>query len=89
MRITFAVLADLLKHGREIECRYTGRDYSITNSRHQWRFCCDIEGTTVTLCAFSEFETLVEKTGSLEIGGVSVEDIFNKQLGNLEVLGIL
>ena len=87
--ITFSELADYLMHGREIEFRYEGKDYSITNCHYEWQFCCDTDGTTITLCAFSEFDVLVDKVRSLEIDGVSIELIFNKHLGCLDVLDVL
>ena len=88
-KITFDELADYLMHGREIEFRYEGKDYSVTNSHHEWHFCCDTDGTTITLCEFSEFDILVERIRCLEIDGVSTERIFNEDLGGLDVLDIL
>ena len=61
MHIIFNDLADYLRHGREIEFRYEGKDYSITNCHYEWQFCCDTDGTTIKLCAFHEFDVLVEK----------------------------
>ena len=87
--ITFNDLADYLKHGREIEFRYEGKEYSITNSNFEWHFCCDTDGTTITLCAFPEFDVLVDRVKHLKVGSISVEEIFDKHLGNLDVLGIL
>ena len=88
-KITFDELADYLMHGREIEFRYAGRDYSVTNSHHTWHFCCDTEGTTITLCEFPEFDVLVDKVRHLEIDGVSVEKIFDEDLGGLDVIDVL
>ena len=88
-RISFDELADYLIHGREIEFRYEGKDYSITNSHHEWHFCCDTDGTTITLCAFSEFDVLVDKIRGLEIDGINISRIFNGHLGDLDVLDIL
>jgi len=89
-QITFYELADYLMHGREIEFRYEGREYSITNSHHEWNFCCDTDGTVITLCGFPEFDILVEKVRGIEIDGVSVERIFSGHPpGDLEVLDIL
>ena len=48
--ITFSSLADYLLHGREIEFKYEDKEYSITNSHYEWHFCCDTDGTTITLC---------------------------------------
>lgn len=88
-QIAFRDLADYLMHGREIEFRYKDKDYSITNSHHEWHFCCDTDGTTVALCAFSELDILVDKVRSLEIDGVRIEQIFNESLGRLDVIDVL
>lgn len=89
LTITFTDLADYLKHGREIEFRYDGKEYSITNSHHEWHFCCDTEGSTIALCAFSEFDVLIDKISRLEIDNISIAEIFNEHLGELEVLAVL
>lgn len=88
-KITFDELADYLMHGREIEFRYEGKDYSITNSHHEWYFCCDTDGKTIRLCEFSEFDILVERARCLEIDGVSIERIFNEDFGGIDVLDVL
>ena len=85
----FNDLADALMHGREIEFRYEGKDYSITNSHGEWHFCCDTDGTSVPLCAFPEFELLVARVKKLEIAGTSVEEIFNRQSGGPDLLAVL
>lgn len=87
--ITFNELADYLMHGREIEFRYEGKHYSITNSHNEWHFCCDTDGTSIALCVFFEFDILVDKVRRLEIDGISIEYIFNEHLGGLDVLDIL
>lgn len=89
LQISFNDLGDYLRHGREIEFRYEGKDYSITNCHYEWQFCCDTDGTTIKLCAFHEFDVLVEKIRCLEIDGISIEDIFDKSFGDLDVLDIL
>lgn len=87
--ITFSELADYLMHGREIEFRYGGKDYSITNSHYEWHFCCDTDGTTIRLCEFHKFDVLVDKVRNIEIEEISIENIFNERLGKLEILDIL
>ena len=89
MSITFEELADYLKHGREIEFGYADKDYSITNCKHEWQFCCDTDITTIKLCSFPEFDILVEKIRCLDIDGITVEQIFNERLGDLKILDIL
>ena len=88
-KITFNELADYLMHGREIEFRYEGKAYSITNRRHEWIFCCDTDGTTVPLCAFPAFDMLVDQVRQLEIDGISLEKIFNEGLGGLDIIDVL
>ena len=88
-QFTFDELADYLMQGREIESRYEGKDYSITNSHHEWHFCCDSDETNITLCAFPEFNILVDQVRSIEIGEISIERIFNEHLGGLDVLAVL
>jgi len=88
-QITFSNLADFLKHGREIEFAYKGKRYSITNSHYEWHFCCDTDGTTITLCPFPELDTLAEKTGLLEIESLTIMEIFDRQLYDTDGLDIL
>lgn len=87
--ITFSSLADYLMDGREIEFKYEDKEYSITNSHYEWHFCCDTDGTTITLCAFPEFDVLVAKVRNIKIDGISIERIFNEHLGGLDVVAIL
>ena len=41
--LSFADLADYLKHGREIEFAYNGRQYSITNHSGFWYLSDDTD----------------------------------------------
>lgn len=86
---SFRDLADYLMHGREIEFRYEGKNYSITNSHYEWHFCCDTDGTTIALCPFPEFDVLVDKVRGLGIDGISIERIFDEHLGDLDILDVL
>lgn len=47
------------------------------------------DGTTITMCPFSDFEILADKVRNLEIDGISVEKIFDGHLGGLDVLDFL
>ena len=78
-----------LRINKELEIHKGGGVLSITNSNHKWHFCCDTDGTTITLCAFSEFDVLVDKIRGLEIDGINISRIFNGHLGDLDVLDIL
>ena len=88
-KIIFDELADYLMHGREIEFRYEGKAYSITNRRREWIFCCDTDGTMVPLCAFPAFDMLVDQVRQLEIDGISLEKIFNEGMGGLDIIDVL
>lgn len=41
--VVFNNLADYLRHGREIEFSYKGRQYSITNHSGFWYLCDDTD----------------------------------------------
>ena len=41
--VVFNDLADYLRHGREIEFAYKGRQYSITNHSGYWYLCDDTD----------------------------------------------
>ena len=41
--LSFSDLTDYLKHGREIEFAYSGRQYSITNHSGFWYLCDDTD----------------------------------------------
>jgi len=87
--IPFDDLAAYLKHGREIEFSYKGKHYSITNSRYEWHFCCDTDETTAALCAYPEFDVLVDQVRHFKIEGVCIEEIFCKHPEEFIVLAIL
>ena len=89
LTISFEELAVYLKQGREIEFIYNGKDYSITNSHAEWHFCCDTDGTCITLCPFSKPDILVEKIRKTVIDGATIEDIFNKTPGKITVCYVL
>ena len=87
--MTFHTLADHLNHGREIEFVYLGNQYSITNSNQKWHFCCDTDKISVTLCAFADFHTLVEKTAAIKIEDLTIKEIFDRNLYDAKYLYIL
>ena len=88
-KITFDELADYLMHGREIEFRYEGKAYSITNRRHEWIFCCDTDETTILLCEFPGYDVIGDKVRQQHINGISLEKIFNEGLGGLDIIDVL
>ncbi|MBQ6933489.1 MAG: hypothetical protein IJN37_03775 [Clostridia bacterium] len=87
--VTFKDLANFLRHGREIEFEYKNKQYSITNSRSVWHFCCDTDGSSITLCPFHDFEALVKGTAKIIIDGITVEEIFDRQLYSPDGLHII
>ncbi|MBE6988644.1 MAG: hypothetical protein E7432_07735 [Ruminococcaceae bacterium] len=87
--VIFKDLADFLRHGREIEFEYKNKQYSITNSHSEWHFCCDTDGSSITLCPFHDFEALVRGTAKIIIDGITVEEIFDRRLYSTAGLHII
>ena len=88
--ITFQVLADYLRHGREIEFSYNGRCYSITNHTGYWYLCDDSDHILLaTLCRFEEKELLVSQTASFPLNGKPISEIFDEFFYDPEKLSIL
>ena len=79
--ITFYDLADYLRHGREIEFAYNGRQYSITNHSGFWYLCDDTDHILLdTLSRFEEKELLVSKVAASFLGDLTIQGIFDRQL---------
>lgn len=88
--ITFSHLSDYLKHGREIEFAYHGRQYSITNHSGFWYLCDDTDHLLLsTLAPFSDKDLLISRTASAILDGKTVSQIFNLCLYDPETLSIL
>ena len=87
--ITFDLISDSLSHGRELEFGYRGKLYSVTNSGGNWHFCCDSSGTTVTLCPFDDFDTLVHKVSCQLIESDTIAEIFDRRLYDAGTVYIL
>lgn len=89
-RIRFHHLADYLRHGREIEFEYKGRQYSITNHSGDWQLCDDTAHILLErLCPFAEKEILVSKVAVAMIGDLTIQQIFDGQFYDKERLHIL
>ena len=89
-KLSFADLADYLKHGREIEFAYNGRQYSITNHSRFWYLCDDTDHILLdTLCRFEEKELLVSRIAIFTIDGLTIQEIFDQQLYSEDGLDIL
>ena len=88
--LSFADLADYLKHGREIEFAYNGRQYSITNHSGFWYLCDDTDHILLdTLSRFEEKELLVSRIAMFTIDGLTVQEIFDQKLYSEDALDIL
>jgi len=90
INVSFNELADYLRHGREIEFAYKGKEYSITNHSGYWYLCDDTEHKFLeTLAPFIDKEALVSKTSILFIDDLTIQQIFDRQLYDKERLHIL
>ena len=88
--ITFDDLANYLRHGREIEFAYNGRQYSITNHSGFWYLCDDTDHILLdTLSQFEEKELLVSKVAASCLDGMSIREIFDRQLYDADEVSIL
>ena len=88
--VTFYDLAYYLKHGREIEFAYNGRQYSITNHSGFWYLCDDTDHILLdTLSRFEEKELLVSRIAMFIIDGLTVQEIFDQKLYSEDGLDIL
>ena len=88
--LSFADLADYLRHGREIEFAYNGRQYSITNHSGFWFLCDDTDHILLdTPSRFEEKELLVSRIAIFSIDGLTVQEIFNQKLYCVDGLSIL
>lgn len=88
--VVFHNLADYLRHGREIEFAYKGRQYSITNHSGFWYLCDDTDHILLeTVCQFDEKETLISKIGTTMIDDLTIQQIFDMQIYDTEKLCII
>ena len=88
--LNFADLADYLKHGREIEFGYNGRQYSITNHSGFWYLCDDTDHILLdTVCRFEEKDLLVSKVAISVLGDLTIQEIFDWQFFADDELAII
>ena len=88
--ITFDDLANYLRHGREIEFAYNGRQYSITNHSGFWYLCDDTDHILLdTLSRFEEKVLLVSKVAASCLDGMTIREIFDRQLYHVDEVSIL
>ena len=89
-KLSFADLADYLKHGREIEFAYNGRQYSITNHSGFWYLCDDTDLILLdTLSRFEDKKLLVSRIAVFTINGLTIQEIFDQKLYSKDGLDIL
>ena len=89
-KILFNDLADYLRHGREIEFLYKDRMYSITNHSGYWYLCDDTDHILLgTVCRFEEKEALVSKIAASVIDDLTIEQIFDREVYDVERLDII
>ena len=88
--VVFNDLADYLRHGREIEFAYKGRQYSITNHSGFWQLCDDTDHILLeTLSRFEDKEQLVDKVAKYTIDGITIQQIFDNVTYNTKYLSII
>lgn len=88
--IVFDDLADYLRHGREIEFSYKGRQYSITNHSGFWHLCDDTDYILLeTVCRFEEKELLISKIAVAVLDDLTIQQIFDKQFYDADGLAII
>ena len=88
--VIFNDLAEYLRHGREIEFAYNGRQYSITNHSGFWYLCDDTDHLILkTVCRFEDKETLVSRIATIIIEDLTIQEIFDKQVYNTKKLNII
>ena len=88
--IRFQDLADYLIRGRELEFAYNGRQYSITNHSGFWYLCDDTDHILLDpLSQFEEKELLVSKVAASCLDGMSIREIFDRQLYDADEVSIL
>ena len=88
--IGFHDLADFLRHGREIEFAYRGRQYSITNHSGTWHLCDDTDHILLeTVCRFEEKEILVSRIAEIVLDDLTIRQIFDGRVYDMEKLSII
>ena len=88
--VIFNDLADYLRHGREIEFAYKGRQYSITNHSGYWHLCDDTDHILLeTICRFEDKEALVSRIAIIVIEDLTIQEMFDKQVYDTRKLSII
>ena len=88
--VVFNDLANYLRHGREIEFAYKGRQYSITNHSGYWHLCDDTDHILLeTICRFEDKEALVSRIAIIVIEDLTIQEMFDKQVYDTRKLSII
>ncbi len=78
---SFSAILAYLSSGREIEFSYQGKQYSITNSKGYWNFCCDTDSSLIQrICPFENKDALIAYVKTLSIEGTPIPAIFDDKL---------
>lgn len=89
-KITFQVIVDSLKCGREIEFSYKDKQYSITNSKGYWNFCCDTDNRIIEqICPFEDKAALIARVTSFCIEDTPIPFIFDEESYDVSSVCIL
>ena len=87
MMYSFEQLIEDVRHGREIEFRINGADYSITNTEMGWQVA---ENDRLLVSEISNDEALIEiLKNEVVLKEKSIKDIFDHVLYDKESLFIL
>lgn len=87
MMYSFEQLIEDVRHGREIEFRINGADYSITNTKMGWQVA---ENDRLLVSEISNDEALIEiLKNEVVLKEKSIKDIFDHGLYDKESLFIL
>ena len=78
LKYTYKDIGDYLRHGREIEFSYKGRECAITNHSKRWWFYDGVE--QIEICEFENFTLLVNKIAECMVKDKTVQEIFDNGL---------
>ena len=88
--VVFNDLAGYLRHGREIEFAYKGRQYSITNHSGYWYLGDDTDHILLeTICPFEDKETLVSRIAIAVIEDLTIQQMFDRQVYDAEMVSVI
>lgn len=80
MEYSFEKLLEDISIGRELDFKFRGIDYSITNRDNNWYFYSTGIGLEEKISHFEDKDRLVKFIRELYIEGIALEQIINKRL---------